>query len=84
MRALRMVGRYTRSELAASSGVSEGGIRDYERGRRSPSLDAAARLAHALGKSPNDWNGCLDLSGCQRLPAREPRVGARLSRAVAL
>lgn len=76
LRSLRVAGRYSRRELAEASGVSEGAIRDYEKGKRSPSLEAAARLAHALSKPLAVWSDCFDLSGAFRLPARDPRAGA--------
>lgn len=76
LRSLRVAGRYSRRELAEASGVGEGAIRDYEKSKRSPSLEAAARLAYALHKPLTVWGDCFDLADAYRLPSRDPRAGA--------
>lgn len=76
LRALRAKGGYSRNRLAKAAGVSAGAIRDYEQGKRSPSLEAAARLAYALSAPLTVWRECVDLSGATRLSAQEHRPGA--------
>jgi transcriptional regulator with XRE-family HTH domain len=65
--ALRRRGRYSQRELATAAGISVAAVRDYEQGRRAPSLETALRLAYAMGWGGAAWDGCADLTRCQRL-----------------
>jgi len=49
LRDKRTKGGWTRRDVAHAAGISEGAIRDYERGARMPSLEAALRICVALG-----------------------------------
>ena len=51
LRWLRQAGGLSQSELAKAAGVPVGTLRGWEYGRRTPLLDAAARVAAALGVS---------------------------------
>ena len=51
LRRVRDRGGWSRRELAAAAGISEGAVRDYELGRSHPSLEAALRIAVAFGES---------------------------------
>jgi transcriptional regulator with XRE-family HTH domain len=51
LKELRLKAGLSQSELAAASGRGLGAIRDYEQGKREPSLRAAVSLAEALGCS---------------------------------
>ena len=53
---LRKEKSLTREELATKSGMSHGAVRDYEQGRRKPSLENAIRLADALGVSVAEFS----------------------------
>jgi len=46
---LRARANLTQAQLAKTSGVSLGGIRDLEQGNRRPLLETAVKLAAALG-----------------------------------
>jgi transcriptional regulator with XRE-family HTH domain len=63
--------------LAEGAGLSESAIRDYEQGKRMPSLEAALRLAIALGKSLSVWDNLSGITtGAYRLHPSQPRAGA--------
>jgi transcriptional regulator with XRE-family HTH domain len=69
LKQLRADAGLTQAALSAASGVSLGIIREYEQGRKEPSLRTAAKLAHALDVSVavlarGVWNGAA--------PARKP------------
>lgn len=49
LREIRKKKRLTRGQLEERAGLGRFAIRDYEQGRREPSLDAAFRIAEALG-----------------------------------
>jgi transcriptional regulator with XRE-family HTH domain len=48
---LRQAKGLSQTQLALAAGVPVGSLRNWERGRRVPLLDAAARIAVALGIS---------------------------------
>jgi transcriptional regulator with XRE-family HTH domain len=48
---LRHAKGLSQTQLAAAAGVPVGSLRNWEQGHRTPLLDAAARLAKALGIS---------------------------------
>jgi transcriptional regulator with XRE-family HTH domain len=54
LRELRSKAAKSREELAHASGLARGTIRDYEQGKRGPTLDSAAKLAAALGLSVDE------------------------------
>ncbi len=68
LRELRCQGGFTRLELAEAAGMSENAVRDYEQGRRMPTLESAVRLAFALGVSLNRLGDTVDREGAYRLP----------------
>jgi transcriptional regulator with XRE-family HTH domain len=54
---LRRAQGLSQSELAEAAGVPVGTLRGWEYGRRTPLLDAAARLADALGCTLDELAG---------------------------
>jgi transcriptional regulator with XRE-family HTH domain len=46
---LRLGAGLSQTELADAAGIPVGSLRNWERGRRTPLLDAAARIATAIG-----------------------------------
>ena len=54
LRGLRATARITQKELADMTGVSEASIKGYENGENVMSLEAAVKLATALGVTPSD------------------------------
>jgi transcriptional regulator with XRE-family HTH domain len=46
---LRQAAGMSQTELADATGIPVGSLRNWERGRRKPTLDAAAKLATAIG-----------------------------------
>jgi transcriptional regulator with XRE-family HTH domain len=48
---IRRAKGFSQTQLAEAAGVPVGTLRNWERGRRQPLLEAAARLAAALGVS---------------------------------
>jgi transcriptional regulator with XRE-family HTH domain len=51
LKALRTAAGWTQAEFAEKCGVPLGTIRDYEQGKRDPSLSAVLKLARGLGVS---------------------------------
>ena len=49
LRRLRIQRRYSQRGLSELCGLSKNSVNDYERGKRSPSIEAAAQLADVLG-----------------------------------
>jgi transcriptional regulator with XRE-family HTH domain len=49
LREIRQEKGLSREELSERSGLGRGTVRDYEQGRRQPSLQLAFKLAEALG-----------------------------------
>jgi transcriptional regulator with XRE-family HTH domain len=49
LKELRAQAKMTQAQLAETSGVSLGGVRDLEQGNRRPLLETAVKLAAALG-----------------------------------
>ena len=54
LRGLRATARLTQKELAEMTNVSEASIKGYENGENVMSLEAAVKLATALGVTPSD------------------------------
>jgi putative transcriptional regulator len=48
---IRLEKGLTRREVAASAGITENSLLNYEKGKRSPRLTTAYRIAEALGVS---------------------------------
>jgi transcriptional regulator with XRE-family HTH domain len=74
LRNLRERGGYSRRELAEAAGLSEGAVRDYELGKRSPAFAAVCRLCVALGTKPNTFAATADTSGAFHLQPKPRRV----------
>jgi transcriptional regulator with XRE-family HTH domain len=58
---LRRAAGLSQSQLAKAAGVPIGSLRQWEYGIRTPLLDAAARVAMALGVSLDDLAGIKPL-----------------------
>lgn len=54
---LRLKAGLSQSQLARTAGVPVGSLKNWEQGRRLPQLDAAWRLANALGISLDELAG---------------------------
>ena len=54
---LREAAGMSQSQLARTAGIPLGSIQGWEQGRRTPLLDAAARVAKAIGVSLDDLAG---------------------------
>jgi transcriptional regulator with XRE-family HTH domain len=67
MKRLREAAGMSQPQAAAAAGVPVATLRNWEQGRRVPSLDAALRLARALGVSLDELAG-----GDGTAPARKP------------
>jgi transcriptional regulator with XRE-family HTH domain len=65
IRELRLARGMTQAELAAAAGVQLDTLRKWERGSRTPLLDAAAKLAAGLGVTVGV------LAGTEPVPARK-------------
>jgi len=74
LRNLRERGGWSRREVAEAAGLSEGAVRDYELGKRSPGFDALCRLAVALGEKVQFFASLADTSGAFKLPSKPKHV----------
>ncbi len=63
LRELRKRAGLTQAQLAQSSGVPIGSIRNYEQGQREPYWDVAFRLAAALAVSVEVFADCVESNG---------------------
>ena len=54
---LRQAAGLSQSQLARAAGVPPGSLKNWEQGRRLPQLDAACRLARAVGVSLDELAG---------------------------
>jgi transcriptional regulator with XRE-family HTH domain len=68
LRELRKRAGLTQAQLAQSSGVPLGSIRNYEQGQREPYWNVAFRLASALGVSVESFSDCVE-------PTDSPMLG---------
>lgn len=75
LRELRKHAGLTQLQLANSSGVPLGSIRNYEQGQREPYWDVAFRLAAAMGVSAQSFADCVPLNP----PKQEETTGERAS-----
>jgi transcriptional regulator with XRE-family HTH domain len=57
LKQLRQQKGMSQAELAKAAGVPFGSLRNWEYGRRTPLLDAAARIAQALGVTLDELAG---------------------------
>ena len=73
LRAERLLFGCTRGELALASQVALGTLRDYEQGRREPSLQNAGRIVEALGLTLSSLRDCIETRGVVRMPKGESR-----------
>lgn len=64
---LREAAGLSQSQLARAAGVPVTSLQQWEQGRRTPLLDAAARVAEALDVSLDD------LAGIGQPPRRKPK-----------
>src|SRR5262245_46370541 len=55
LKQLREAAGLSRQELSDLCGLGRGTVRDYEQGRREPSLAAAFKMADALGASVEEF-----------------------------
>lgn len=62
LRQLREAADLGREDLATRSGLSRGVIRDYEQGKRKPTLESAVKLARALGTTCQVFAECEDIA----------------------
>ena len=60
LKVLRARADMTQAELSRDAGLSLGIVRDYEQGRKEPSLRSACHLADALGVSVEAFRDCID------------------------
>jgi DNA-binding XRE family transcriptional regulator len=67
LKQLREAAGLSQSQLAKAAGVPVGSIQGWEQGRRTPLLDAPARVAVAMGVSLDE------LAGINTAPARKPK-----------
>ena len=65
---LREAAGLSQSQLAKAAGVPVGSIQGWEQGRRTPLLDAAARVAVAMGVSLDE------LAGINTPPTSKPKA----------
>jgi putative transcriptional regulator len=56
-KAMREAAGFSQSQLAKAAEVPVGSLRQWEQGRRTPLLDAAARIAEALNVSLDELAG---------------------------
>ena len=71
---LRRRAQLTQEGLARAAGVGTDAVRKWERGKRTPSFDMAAKLADALGVSLDE------LAGRETSPRPEPAPPKRARR----
>jgi transcriptional regulator with XRE-family HTH domain len=69
LQTLRQKAGLSQSQLARAAEVPIGSLRNWERGRRTPLLDTAARIAVALGVSLDELAG-IDTA---EMPAKKGR-----------
>jgi transcriptional regulator with XRE-family HTH domain len=67
LKELRGKRNMSRRELAEKSGIARSTVRDYEQGRRKPTLESTIKLATALGTTCNAFAECDDIGGAQAI-----------------
>jgi transcriptional regulator with XRE-family HTH domain len=79
LKQLREKAGQSREQLAQTSGLARGTVRDYEQGKRKPTLESAVQLARALGVGVEVLADCTDngaAAGGKAKSARKPAAGA--------
>jgi transcriptional regulator with XRE-family HTH domain len=61
MKQLRTEAGLTQEALAQRAGLGIGAVRDYEQGRKGPSVPSLFKLAKALGVSCEAFADCIDV-----------------------
>jgi transcriptional regulator with XRE-family HTH domain len=80
VKALRQTAGLSQSQLADRAGVGLPTVKDYEGGRRAPTLETAQRLAAALGVDCRAFDGCKFTRADQTGKARPRKVAAARAR----
>jgi DNA-binding XRE family transcriptional regulator len=78
LQSLRVRASLTQERLAQASGLSIGIVRDYEQGKKEPSMRSAFKLAEALGVSVEVFKDCASADQAV-VPAEAPGRPARAS-----
>jgi transcriptional regulator with XRE-family HTH domain len=74
LRQLRGEAGLTQEELARQAGLGLGAVRDYEQGRKGPSVASLFKLAGALGVSCEAFKDCVgDGQAAESPPAKTGR-----------
>jgi transcriptional regulator with XRE-family HTH domain len=60
LKELRSKAGLSREQLAEGSGLARGTVRDYEQGKRKPTLESAVKLASALGTDCRAFADCVE------------------------
>jgi transcriptional regulator with XRE-family HTH domain len=76
LRELREQAGLTQAQLAESSGLPLGSIRNYEQGQREPYWQVVFKLAEALGVSCEAFKGCVGAGQVEDKPAPVKRPAA--------
>src|SRR5690242_14290521 len=69
LKELRSSAGLTQPQLAERTGLGLPTVKDYEGGRRSPSLENAQKLAAAMGADCTAFDGCEFIHAQQQRPA---------------
>jgi transcriptional regulator with XRE-family HTH domain len=72
MKRLREAAGLSQPQAAAAAGVPVATLRNWEQARRVPALDAAARLAKAIGVSLDELAGIAEQAG-PKSASRKPK-----------
>jgi transcriptional regulator with XRE-family HTH domain len=72
---LRRARGLSQEALAAAAGVPVGTLRGWEYGRRTPLLDAAAKLARALGCKIDDFAPAVEIPADRPPPRKKGGKG---------
>jgi transcriptional regulator with XRE-family HTH domain len=75
LRQLRDGAGLTQEELARRAAIGVGAIRDYEQGRKGPSVASLFKLAGALGVSCEEFKDCIDAGQAAEAPPPKKRKG---------
>jgi transcriptional regulator with XRE-family HTH domain len=78
LRQLRSEAGLSREELADACGLARGTVRDYEQGKRKPTLESAVKLAASLGTDCRTFAECEDVRAVASTCAprgRPPKTG---------
>jgi transcriptional regulator with XRE-family HTH domain len=70
---LREKAKMTQAQLAESSGLPLGSIRNYEQGHRDPLWQVVFKLADALGVDCRAFKDCVDAEPAEAAPAKRKK-----------